>query len=129
MKWARMNNVSIAFFDLLWNFSMTDKIVVLSTCASEEEAEALARSMVEQRLAACVNVIPRMRSYYRWKGALESTEEWLLLIKTSRDRFHALMAALEKAHSYEIPEVLALQVVDGAANYLNWIDVNLRDQE
>jgi len=107
---------------------MTDKIVVLSTCASEEEAEALARSMVEQRLAACVNVIPRMRSYYRWKGALESAEECLLLIKSSRDRFHELMAALEKAHSYEIPEVLALQVVDGADNYLNWIDVSLRDQ-
>jgi periplasmic divalent cation tolerance protein len=108
---------------------MTDKIVVLSTCASEEEAESLARSMVEQRLAACVNVIPRIRSYYRWKGALESAEEWLLLIKSSRDRFRELMAALEKAHSYEIPEVLALQVVDGAANYLNWIDVNLRDEE
>jgi periplasmic divalent cation tolerance protein len=128
MKWARMNNVSIAFFDLFRKFSMTDKIVVLSTCASEEEAETLARSMLEQRLAACVNVIPRMRSYYRWKGALESNEEWLLLIKSSRDRFHALMAALEKAHSYEIPEVVALQVVDGSPNYLNWIEVNLRDE-
>jgi periplasmic divalent cation tolerance protein len=126
---ARMNNVSIAFFDLFRKFSMTDKIVVLSTCASEAEAETLARSMVEQRLAACVNVIPRIRSYYRWKGALESAEEWLLLIKSSRDRFHELMAALEKAHSYEVPEVLALQVVDGAANYLNWIEVSLRDEE
>jgi periplasmic divalent cation tolerance protein len=124
-----MNNVSIAFFDLFRKFSMTDKIVVLSTCASEEEAETLARSVVEQRLAACVNVIPRIRSYYRWKGALESSEEWLLLIKSSRDRFSELMAALEKAHSYEIPEVLALPVVDGAANYLNWIEVNLRDGE
>jgi periplasmic divalent cation tolerance protein len=124
-----MNNVSIAFFDLFRKFSMTDKIVVLSTCASEEEAEVLARSMVEQRLAACVNVIPRMRSYYRWKGALESAEEFLLVIKSSRDRFQELKAALEKAHSYEIPEVLALQVVDGAANYLNWIDVSLRDEK
>ena len=123
-----MNNVSIAFFDLFRKFSMTDKIVVLSTCASEAEAETLARSMVEQRLAACVNVIPRVRSYYRWKGALDSSEEWLLLIKSSRDRFHELMAALEKAHSYEVPEVLALQVVDGAANYLNWIDGSLRDE-
>jgi periplasmic divalent cation tolerance protein len=128
MKWARMNNVSIAIFDLFRKFSMTDKIVVLSTCASEAEAETLARSMVEQRLAACVNVIPRVRSFYRWKGALESAEEWLLLIKSSRDRFHELMAALEKAHSYEVPEVLALQVVDGAANYLNWIEGSLRDE-
>jgi periplasmic divalent cation tolerance protein len=124
-----MNNVSIAFFDLFRKFSMTDKIVVLSTCASEEEAEALARNVVEQRLAACVNVIPRIRSYYRWKGALESAEEWLLLIKSSRERFPQLMAALEKAHSYEVPEVLALQVVDGSANYLNWIEVSLRDDE
>ncbi|HUI78468.1 MAG TPA: divalent-cation tolerance protein CutA [Bryobacteraceae bacterium] len=107
---------------------MTDKIVVLSTCASEQEAESLARSMVEQRLAACVNVIPRVRSYYRWKGALESAEEWLLVIKSSRDRFERLMAALEKAHSYEIPEVLALPVVEGAANYLNWIETGLREE-
>jgi len=108
---------------------MTDKIVVLSTCASEEEAERLARSMVEQRLAACVNVIPRMRSYYRWKGMLESTEEWLLVIKSSRDRFERLLAALEKAHSYEVPEVLALPVVDGAANYLSWLEKGLREEE
>ena len=107
---------------------MTDKIVVLSTCASEEEAESLARQIVEQRLAACVNVIPHIRSYYRWKGALESAEEWLLLIKSSRDRFELLRAALEKAHSYEIPEVLALPVVDGAENYLNWIESGLREE-
>ena len=124
-----MNNVSIAFFDLFGKFSMTDKIVVLSTCASEEEAERLARSMVEQQLAACVNVIPRIRSHYRWKGALESAEEWLLLIKSSRSRFQELMAALEKAHSYEVPEILALPVVEGAANYLNWLQANLRDEE
>jgi periplasmic divalent cation tolerance protein len=128
MKWARMNNVSIAFFDLFRKFSMTDKIVVLSTCATEAEAETLARSMVEQRLAACVNVIPRIRSYYRWKGALESADECLLLIKSSRDRFPQLMAALEKAHSYEVPEVLALQVVDGAANYLNWLEASVADE-
>lgn len=108
---------------------MTDKIVVLSTCASEEEAERLARSLVEQRMAACVNVIPRMRSFYRWQGKLDSAEEWLLLIKSSRDRFERLLAALEKAHSYEVPEVLALPVVDGAANYLSWLDTGLRDEE
>jgi periplasmic divalent cation tolerance protein len=108
---------------------MTDKIVVLSTCASEQEAESLARSVVEQRLAACVNVIPRMRSFYRWKGALESAEEWLLLIKSTRERFPRLVAALEKAHSYEVPEIIALPVVDGAANYLNWIDSGLREEE
>jgi periplasmic divalent cation tolerance protein len=108
---------------------MTDKIVVLSTCASEEEAEKLARAVVEQGLAACVNVIPRIKSYYRWKGELESAEECLLLIKSSRERFEGLRTALEKAHSYEVPEVLALAVVEGAANYLNWLQTNLGAEE
>ncbi len=104
---------------------MTDKIVVLSTCASAEEAEKLARQLVEERLAACVNVVPRIQSYYRWQGATESAEEWLLIIKSSRERFDPLRAALEKAHSYEVPEVLALPVVAGAANYLDWLETNL----
>lgn len=104
---------------------MTDKIVVISTCSSAEEAEKLARSMVEQRLAACVSVVPRIRSYYRWKDGIESAEEYLLVIKSSRERMAELLAALEKEHSYEVPEVLALPVVDGAANYLNWLQTNL----
>ena len=104
---------------------MTNKIVVLSTCASPEEAEGLARSLVEQRLAACVNVVPGIRSHYWWQGSLETAEECLLLIKSSRERFEQLRGALEQAHSYEIPEVIALPVIDGAPNYLNWIDLNL----
>lgn len=107
---------------------MTDKIVVLSTCSSEEEAEKLARSLVAQRVAACVNVIPKVRSYYRWKGALESTDEYLLVVKSSRDRMPALLASLEKEHSYEVPEAIALPVVDGAANYLNWLQASLEDE-
>ena len=107
---------------------MTDKIVVLSTCGTEQEAESLARQLVEKRLAACVNVIHRMKSYYRWQGVMETAEECLLVIKSSRERFEALRAALETAHSYEVPEVLALPVVDGAANYLNWIEVSLQEE-
>jgi len=106
---------------------MTDKIVVLSTCASEQEAETLARSLVGQHVAACVNVIPRVRSYYRWKGSIESADEYLLVIKSSRDRMQALMASLEKEHSYEVPEVIALAVVDGGPNYLNWLQASLQD--
>ena len=108
---------------------MTDKIVVLSTCATGEEAEKLARLLVEQRLAACVNVIPGIRSYYRWKGEVETAGECLLLVKSSRDLFDSLTAALEKAHSYEVPEALALAIVDGAANYLNWLGANLRSPD
>jgi periplasmic divalent cation tolerance protein len=105
---------------------MTDKIVILSTCASEDEAESLARMLVEERLAACVNVVPRMRSYYRWKGAIESAEECLLVIKTSRELFGALRSVLEKAHSYEVPEVVALPVVEISPNYLSWLRLNLK---
>lgn len=108
---------------------MTDKIVVLSTCANEEEAERLARLLVDQRLAACVNVIPGIRSYYCWKGAVEAASECLLIVKSSRDLFASLTAVLEKAHSYEVPEALAIPIVDGAANYLNWLGANLRSQD
>jgi periplasmic divalent cation tolerance protein len=104
---------------------MTDKIVVFSTCGSEEEAGKLARVLVEARVAACVTIVPGAHSVYRWQGAIESAAEWLLIIKSSRDRFEALRAALEKAHSYEVPEVLAVPVVEGAPNYLNWLEAQL----
>lgn len=106
---------------------MTDKIVVLSTCATKKDAEKLARALLEERLAACVTVVPRIRSFYRWKDAIEVTDEFLLVIKSSRELFDALSSALEKTHTYEVPEVLALPVVEGAANYLNWLQANLQD--
>ena len=107
------------------NQDMTDKIVVLSTASSSEEAEKIARNLVDARLAACVNVLPGMRSFYRWKGSIEDAAEWLLVIKSSRERFDALRTALEKLHSYEVPEVIALSVIDGSQNYLNWMDGEL----
>ena len=105
---------------------MTDKIVVLSTCATSEEAARLARKLVEERLAACVNVASGVRSFYRWQGAVEDSPECLLIIKTARDLFDRLRVELEKAHAYEIPEALAIPVLDGAPNYLRWMDENLR---
>jgi periplasmic divalent cation tolerance protein len=104
---------------------MTDKIVVLSTCATEDEADRIARALVEARTAACVNIVPGVRSVYRWQGAVESSAECLLVIKSSRERFDELRVAIERLHSYEVPEVVALPVVDGAPNYLNWIDGSL----
>ena len=104
---------------------MTDKIVVLSTCASPEEAERIARALVEKRLAACVNVLPGNRSVYRWKGAVEDASEVLLVIKSSRALFAQLRGELEKLHSYEVPEVIALPVVDGSERYLGWMDREL----
>ena len=105
---------------------MTDKIVILSTCATPEEAERLARVLLDARLAACINVIPGLRSLYRWKGAIESADECLLLIKSSRALFEPLKTALAKAHSYEVPELLALPIVEGAENYLAWMAANLQ---
>lgn len=104
---------------------MTDNIVVLSTCPDEEEAARLARLLVGEKLAACVSVVPGVRSFYRWKGAVESADECLLVIKSSRALFAAVRDAIEKAHSYEVPEVLALAVVDGAPNYLNWLESSI----
>lgn len=104
---------------------MTDKIVVFSTCSTPEEARQIARKLVEARLAACVNVAPGIRSYYRWKGTVEESDECLLVIKSSRDLFDRLRAELEKAHSYEVPEVVALPIVAAAQNYLNWLDTEL----
>jgi periplasmic divalent cation tolerance protein len=108
---------------------MTDKIVVFNTCASAGESERLARALVDARLAACVTVISPVRSFYRWNGAVTDAMEWLLVIKTSRTLFDRLRAALEAAHSYELPEILALPVVEGSANYLSWIDSELHSAD
>ena len=105
---------------------MTDKIIVLTTCAEKADAERLARALVAGRLAACVSVVPRVLSFYHWKGKIESGEEFLLIVKTSRDLFPALYAEMEKLHPYEVPELLALPVVAGAENYLSWFQANLR---
>ncbi len=104
---------------------MTDKIVVLSTCASEEEAGRIARALVEKRLAACVNVLAGVRSVYRWKNAIEDGQEVLLVIKSSRGHFEELRAEIAKLHSYEVPEIVALPIVDGAETYLEWMDKEL----
>jgi periplasmic divalent cation tolerance protein len=108
---------------------MTDKIAVLTTCGSEEEARRIARGLVEARLAACVAAGPGTVSVYRWKGALEESKEWSLLIKTRRDLFPALCEEIRRLHSYETPEILALQIIDGAADYLQWMDDELRPAE
>jgi periplasmic divalent cation tolerance protein len=104
---------------------MTDKIVVLSACGSSEEAQRLARALVEKRLAACVNIVPGVRSVYRWKEAIEEEEEVLLVIKSSRALLDELRAELERLHSYEVPEVLALQVVAGSEAYMRWLEREL----
>jgi periplasmic divalent cation tolerance protein len=108
---------------------MTDKIVVLNTCGSGAEAETIARTLIDQRLAACVTVISPAKSFYRWNGAVTSATEWLLLIKTSRPLFERLRAILETSHTYEVPEIIALPVVEGSSNYLSWLTGELLTAE
>jgi periplasmic divalent cation tolerance protein len=104
---------------------VSEPIVVLTTVARAEDAEYIAREMVERRLAACVNVLPPITSVYRWQGEVTREAEHLLLMKTHRDRFEALRARLVEIHPYETPEVIALPVTAGHAPYLQWIDENL----
>ncbi len=104
---------------------MTDKIVVLSACGTAEEAETIARRLVEKRLAACVNVVPGVRSIYRWRGGIEEASEWALFIKSRRDLFDELRVELERLHSYEVPEIVALSIIEGSPGYLGWMEHEL----
>jgi|SRR5215468_3748845 len=100
---------------------MTDKRVVLSTAGSEDEARTIAHHLVEHQLAACVNIVPQMESIYRWQGKVESAREWLLLIKTTAEKFPAVRDVIRELHSYDVPECIAIAIEDGSAEYLQWI--------
>jgi periplasmic divalent cation tolerance protein len=95
--------------------------IALTTTGSAEEAAQIARMLVERRLAACVNVLPGVRSIYRWKGKVDETDEVMLVIKTSRSQAVAAEAALREVHSYDLPEFLLLPVSGGGAAYLSWL--------
>ena len=100
---------------------MTDKRLVLSTAGSEEEARKIAQHLVEHKLAACVNIVPQIESIYRWQGKVESSREWLLVIKTTAARFADVQKAIRELHSYDLPECIAIAIDDGSADYLQWI--------
>ena len=108
---------------------MTDKIIVLTTCESSQDAQTIAETLVEKRLAACVNILPGLKSVYRWQGKVENATELLLLIKTRRGLFEQLSAELARIHSYEVPEVIALPLIDGAPAYLGWLEKELKSDE
>ena len=101
---------------------MSQRLVALSTVATALDAERIATALVERGLAACVNVVPGVTSFYRWKGAVERDLELLLVIKTRADRFEALREALVSMHPYELPELIALPVEGGSLPYLAWLD-------
>lgn len=98
-----------------------EAIVVLVTVASCEEGEKIARRLVEDRLGACVNIVPQVRSLFTWKGKLTQEDEVLLVIKSRRSRFQELAATVKALHSYSVPEIIAIPISEGSADYLQWI--------
>jgi periplasmic divalent cation tolerance protein len=104
---------------------MTDKRIVLTTAGSQEEARKIARHLVDHRLAACVNIIAPVESIYRWQGKVESSEEWLLVVKTTLDHFASVRDAIRELHGYELPECVAIAIEDGSASYLEWLTESL----
>ena len=100
---------------------MTDAVVIFVTAGSEAEAETIAKALVEERLAACVNILSPMRSIYRWQGKVADDREWLLVIKTHAERFAAVETTVKALHSYQVPEVIALPIVVGTEGYLQWL--------
>jgi periplasmic divalent cation tolerance protein len=100
---------------------MTDAIVILSTVPNEEKAAEIARALVEDHLVACVNIVPGLRSIFRWEGKLSDDAEVLCIIKTARDRFDQVAARIKQLHPYSVPEVIALPVVKGFEPYLEWV--------
>jgi periplasmic divalent cation tolerance protein len=100
---------------------MTDVVVILTTVPDGKAADTIARALVEEQLAACVNILPPMTSVYRWRGAVERETEQQLMIKTVRPRVAAVQTRIAEIHPYELPEFVVLDVIDGSPGYLEWI--------
>lgn len=106
---------------------MTELRVVYCTCPDAAAAETLARGLVEQRLAACVNILPEIRSIYRWQGDVQNDAECLMVIKTTQAAFHQLQVWLLDHHPYDEPEVIAVPVTDGSPAYLDWVAAETKE--
>jgi len=98
-----------------------EPILVLVTCGSEEEALRISNGLVAEQLAACVNLISPVRSIYRWEGKIWDEKEWLLIIKTHKKKFDELEKKVKSLHSYSVPEIIALPIIEGSSSYLEWL--------
>ncbi len=105
----------------------TSQVVVLITTATEEEAHRIAEQLLNQRKVACVNIVPRVDSLFRWQGKLDSAQESLLIIKTRASLLPEIIEMVKKAHSYEVPEIIALPIVGGNEDYLKWLDSEVEE--
>jgi periplasmic divalent cation tolerance protein len=101
---------------------MKSYIQITTTTETKEEAEKIAQYLVEQKLAACVQITGPIASTYRWKSKVENAQEWLCLIKTREDFYNKVETAIKKLHSYETPEIIAVPILKGSSEYLSWLD-------
>jgi periplasmic divalent cation tolerance protein len=100
---------------------MADEIIVLITAARQEEAVEIGRALVDERLAACVNIVPEVRSLFTWEGKTQDERELLLIVKSRLPLLELLIARVKSLHSYTVPEIIALPIIGGSADYLNWL--------
>jgi periplasmic divalent cation tolerance protein len=107
---------------------MPDYIQVVTTVSREEDARQIARTLVEQRLAACVQIVGPITSIYRWQGAIETSQEWQCWAKSRRELYPRIEEAVRKVHPYEVPEILAVPVLAGSESYLKWVDGEVMQQ-
>jgi len=105
---------------------VTDKVVIMVTAASRRECRKIARHLVEAKLAACVNVTQAVESIYHWEGKVADEKEFVIFIKSTRDLFPEIKAAISKIHSYHTPEIICLPIIDGSRNYLQWISDSVK---
>jgi len=103
-----------------------DNIIVFVTCASRKEANRIARGLVTDRLAACVNILGGVESVFRWQGKIDTSQEVLLVIKSKKSKLTKLISLIKSRHSYQVPEVIALPIIAGEEKYLRWLNESLR---
>jgi len=106
----------------------TKHLLVLTTCPGSITAKKIANELVVERLAACVQIIPGVQSFFRWVGKVDNTEELLLLIKTTSERYNDLEARIVSLHPYELPEIITVPISGGLEGYLAWIEANTRSE-
>ena len=105
---------------------MTDKVVIMVTASSRRECRKIARRLIDEKLAACVNITQPVQSVYHWEGKIEQSKEFLLFIKTKRDLFPQIKTEIGLLHSYHTPEIICLPIIDGSPNYLQWVNDSVR---
>jgi periplasmic divalent cation tolerance protein len=110
---------------LLKEVKIMETIQVITTTETKADAQAIAHAVVQKRLAACVQIIGPITSTYWWQGEIETAEEWLCVIKSRRDLYEQLEAAIKEVHPYDVPEILAVPVIAGSKDYLRWLDGEL----